>query len=208
VPPGPVRLVTSPPVGADADPIALVAACRRGERAALDAVLRPLLPAIERLLARLVPAAEVEDLIQATIAAAIVAFPKFRGDATVKTWLLRIATYQVRDHWRSPGRRRRVALELVGDDRDELAVPGSPDAQVDARRRLARIQHHLAAIAPKKRMAFVLHVIDGRSIEEVAEVMDASVAATKSRVWWGRRALMARVRKDPLLADLAGEDVP
>jgi RNA polymerase sigma-70 factor (ECF subfamily) len=205
-----VRLVPAPPAdaGAGPDPIALVEACRRGDREALDAVLRPLLPALERLLARLVGGPDVEDLIQTTIAAAIVAFPRFRGDATVKTWLLRIATYQVREHWRNPGRRRRVALELVGDDRDELAAPGSPDAQVDARRRLARIHHHLAAIGPDKRIAFVLHVLDGRSLEEVAAIMGAGVAATKSRVWWCRRALMAKLRRDPMLADLVAEGAP
>jgi RNA polymerase sigma-70 factor (ECF subfamily) len=185
-----------------ADPVALVEACRRGERRAIELVLRPLLPALERLLARLVrDPADVDDLMQSTLTAAIVAFPRFRGDASVKTWLLRIAALRVQDHWRSPSRVRRVALELV----DEPAAEGRAAEQADARRRLARVYDHLAAIAPKKRLAFVLHVIDGRSIEEVAEVMDATVFATRSRVLWGRRALMARLRRDPLVADLAEE---
>lgn len=192
-----------PPIGAT-DPAVLIAACRRGERAALETVLRPLLPVLEHLLVRLVrDPADVEDLLQGTIAAAIAAFPRFRGEASVKTWLLRIATYQVQDHWRNPTRRRRVALELV----DEPAAPGHLDAQVDARRRLARIHEHLAAIAPKKRIAYILHVIDGRPIDEVATVMGATVFATRSRVLWGRRALMARLRRDPMVADLAvGKD--
>jgi len=196
-----------PPV--PADPIELIEGCRRGERAALDAVLRPLLPALERLLARLVSEpADVEDLIQNTIAAAIGAFPSFRGDSTVKTWLCRIATYQVHDHWRSPSRRKRATLELVGDEaeRPELAIPGRADAHADARRRLERLYHHLAAIAAPKRMAFILHVIDGRSMDEVAAITGASVTATKSRVLWARRALMARLARDPMLADLAGAE--
>jgi RNA polymerase sigma-70 factor (ECF subfamily) len=194
--------------GEPADPVALLDACRRGDRAAIEAVLRPLLPALERVLSRLVrDSADVEDLIQTTIAAAIVGFPRFRGESTVKTWLCRIATYQVREHWRSP-RRRRVMLELVDDDRSGphpigLAVAGRADAQAEARRRLERLYHHLASIGASKRIAFVLHVIDGRPMEEVAAIMDASLAATKSRVLYARRALMAKAKRDPLLADLA-----
>jgi RNA polymerase sigma-70 factor (ECF subfamily) len=177
----------------------LIAACRAGDRGALDRVVRPLLPALEHLLARLVrDPADVEDLLQSTLAAAIAAFPRFRADASVKTWLFRIATCQVQDHWRSPSRRRRVALELV----EEPAIDSRADAHADARRRLARVYEHLAAIAPKKRVAFILHVIDGRPMEEVAAVMGATVFATRSRVLWGRRALMARLRRDPRVADL------
>jgi RNA polymerase sigma-70 factor (ECF subfamily) len=192
-----------------ADPVALLDACRRGDRGAIEAVLRPLLPALERVLSRLVrDPADVEDLIQTTIAAAIGAFPRFRGESTVKTWLCRIATYQVREHWRSPSRRRRAVLELVEDDRSGphpagLAVAGRADAQAEARRRLERLYHHLASIGANKRIAFVLHVIDGRPMEEVAAIMDASVPATKSRVLYARRALMAKAKRDPLLADLA-----
>lgn len=197
-----LALVPAPPADDAADPVALVEACRRGDRRAIDLVLRPLLPALERLLARLVrDPADVDDLMQGALTAAIVAFPRFRADASVKTWLFRIAANHVQDHWRSPARTRRVALELV----DEPAAAGRAAEQTDARRRLARVYHHLAAIAPKKRLAFILHVIDGRSIEEVAEVMDATVFATRSRVLWGRRALMAKLRRDPLVADLAEE---
>ena len=197
----PIRAVDVPPE--TTDPIELIEACRKGDRTALETVLRPLVPAIERLLARLVPEpADVEDLLQNTLAAAIAAFPRFRGEATVKTWLARIATCQVQEHWRSPARRRRAALEVVDGD---LVAPGRADAQAEARRRLDRLYEHLAAIAPKKRIAFVLHVIDGRPIEEVAAITGATVTATRSRVLWGRRALMARMRRDPLLAELVTE---
>lgn len=196
------RRIDSKPPDAD-DPAALIDACRRRDRRALDAVLRPLLPALEHLLSRLVrDPADVEDMMQASLAAAIAAFPRFRGDASVKTWLFRIATCQVQDHWRSPSRRRRVPLELV----PESAAPDRVDDQSSARRQLSRVYEHLAAISSKKRIAFILHVIDGRPIEEVAAVMGATVFATRSRVLWGRRALLARLRRDPLVADLAGEE--
>jgi DNA-directed RNA polymerase specialized sigma24 family protein len=71
-----------------------------------------------------------------------------------------------------------------------------------------RLNHHLQAISPKKRIAFVLHVFEGLPIEEVAALTAASVTATKSRVFWARRELIKRAQRDPILRDIALEAVP
>jgi DNA-directed RNA polymerase specialized sigma24 family protein len=60
----------------------------------------------------------------------------------------------------------------------------------------------MAMIAPKKRIAFVLHVFEGHPIEEVAALTGASITATKSRVFWARRELLKRAARDPQLRDL------
>jgi RNA polymerase sigma-70 factor, ECF subfamily len=188
----------------DPDP-AVIEACRGGDRGALDAVFREQTPALERLLARLVgPGADLEDLLQSTLMSAVSAFPRYRGEASVRTWLARIAVNEVRQHLRRPERRRRATLELVPDDRAAPEEP--PDRATDQRRQLARLFTHLDKIGPKKRLAFVLTTIEGCSIEEAAALTGASVAATKSRVYWARRALLGRARKDPVLRDLLGDE--
>lgn len=186
---------------ADPDGDAELEACRRGDRAAQERVLRAQAPMLARLIGRLVrDRAEAEDLLQSTFAAALVGFPKFRGDASVATWLAQIATRRVQDHWRRRARRPEVQAE------PDIAGEARLDAQAEARRRLARLEVHLDAIGATKRLAFVLHVIDGHSVAEVAAMMGASAVTTRSRVMWARRALIARLREDPLLADLV-EDV-
>ncbi len=186
----------------DPDPT-VIDACRRGDRRALEAVLRDQSPAVERLLVRLVgPGADMEDLLQTTLIAAVQAFPKFRGEASVRSWMSRIAVNVARQHWRHPERRRRVALELVPERTDGAA---SSDELADQHTQLARLFHHLGAIGSKKRLAFALHVFEGMPIDEVAALTGASRAATKSRVFWARRELMARSRKDPVLRDMFDE---
>jgi hypothetical protein len=49
------------------------------------------------------------------------------------------------------------------------------------------------------RLAITLHVIDDRPVAEVAKMMDASVVATKTRVWRARRHLEKCARRDPSL---------
>jgi RNA polymerase sigma-70 factor (ECF subfamily) len=182
-----------------------IAACRRGDRAALEAVFRHYAPALGRLLNHLTGhRADTEDLLQETFIQAIIAFPRFRGDAAVGTWLHRIAVRVAYRHLRRPQRRRTVSLELVGDGASPVDGAGRPDEIAQSREHLERLREHLEAIAPRKRIAFVLHVIEDRPLAEVAALMGATRAATKSRVFWARRELLARVRRDQSLRELAG----
>lgn len=185
------------------DDEALIAACRRGERSALETVFRQHAMYLQRQVERLVgPYGDADDLVQTTLIAAIDAFPRFRGEASVRTWLARIAVHVVHDHLRRPDRRRRVGLELVTEEHLPTDRDATVDRRLDARRRLARLYEHLDALDPKQRLAFVLHVLDDRPIADVAALMGATRSATKSRVFWARLRLLRRIGRDPALKDL------
>ena len=167
--------------------------CRRGDRGALDEVLREHAAHVERLLARLVgPRADREDLLQDVFAAAIEAFPRFRGESSVKTWLHRITINVAHAELRRPRHRRDVPLD------DEPQATGPSPAQDAERRELAtKLYAHLDTLDASKRIAFVLHVLDDIPIAEVAALMGASRAATKSRIFWARRVMLKRLDRDP-----------
>jgi RNA polymerase sigma-70 factor (ECF subfamily) len=174
-------------------------ACRRGDRSALDTVFRAHAEGLARLLTRIVgPSVEVEDLLQETFAAAIGAFPKFRGEASVKTWLHRIAIHVAQSYLRRPRVRREVALDVE---------PAGEEMSPEQRDRARRLYEHLDAIDAKQRITLVLYVIEGHSVDEIAAMMDSGKAATRSRILWARRKLMKRLRKDPHFAgvELGGE---
>ena len=52
-----------------------------------------------------------------------------------------------------------------------------------------RVWDALDALTPEQREAFVLKHVEGRSYEEIAAVMDLSVASLKMRVHRARHAL-------------------
>jgi RNA polymerase sigma-70 factor (ECF subfamily) len=192
-----------------AEPEDLIEACRRGERPALQAVFRAHAPYLERLLSRVVgPGADLEDVLQATFLGAITAFPRFRGEAQVRTWLARIAIRTAHERLRRAEHRRRgelPPLERIADDAEQVL---RGEHGIDTRRQLERLYHHLDALGPKKRLAFVLHVLDGNPLEDVAALTGASLAATKSRVFWARRELFRRAARDPLLRGLLDQEAP
>jgi RNA polymerase sigma-70 factor (ECF subfamily) len=198
------KLVNIRAQSADAEQPDLIEACRQGDRRALEAVFSAHAPHLERLLARLVgPSLEVEDLVQSTFVAAIGAFPRFRGEAQVRTWLARIAIRIAQERLRRAEHRRRGDLPgLEESAADPHAPHGAEERGLDARRKVARLHEHLEMIAPKKRIAFVLHVFEGHALEDVAALTGASLTATKSRVFWARRELLKRAGRDPILRDL------
>ena len=103
-------------------------------------------------------------------------------------------------HLRRPRRRRAASLEIVADP---AAPPETrPDVVAERQQLVERLYLHLEALGARKRIAFLLHVIDDRPLAEVAALMGATLAATKSRVLFGRRQLLSRVRKDPELREL------
>src|SRR5262245_48009664 len=193
------RLVNLHPPPSEAE-LDLVEACRRGDRAALQAVFTAHAPYLERLVSRVAGRSlEVEDLLQSTFMAAIEAFPRFRGEAQVRTWLARIAIRTAHDRLRSASHRKRVHVNDVEQAAERSVASPRAEHDLDARRRMERLEFHLAALGAKKRTAFVLHVFDGMPIEEVAALTGAGVAATKSRIFWARRELLKRATRDACL---------
>jgi RNA polymerase sigma-70 factor (ECF subfamily) len=182
-----------------------IEACRRGDRRALEALFRVEAPRVERLIARLIgPSSDVKDLLQTSLMAAIDAFPRFRGEASVRTWLARITVRIVHEHLRRPQKRRATLRVLRLEDQFEDRAP-APDHVADSRRALERLHEHLGAIGPKQRIAFLLHVVEGKPIDEVAALMSATKTATKSRVFFARRSLFAKARGDAQLRHLVAD---
>jgi RNA polymerase sigma-70 factor (ECF subfamily) len=191
-----VRQERQPSRDNEAYSAALIDGCRRGDRAALAQVLRGETPFVERVLSRFVSSrSDLEDLLQLTLEQAIVAFPQFRGEAKVRTWLTRIAVRTALHQLKSPWKKRRMSLEVIEGGQHEVSHL-VPSEEAEGRRRLAVLREHLSALDPKHHMAFILFQVEGHSMEEVAALMDSNLSTTKSRVMWARRKLLARLRKD------------
>jgi RNA polymerase sigma-70 factor (ECF subfamily) len=178
----------------------VLAGCRAGDRQAIDELFRAHAALVERVLSRLVgPVADLEDLVQTVFLEAIAALARFRGEASFKTWLLSIATH-VGQHYLRAGRiRRHVPLDLVPEE--AVRKDSHHDRRLDEQRLAVELHRLLDRIAPKKRIALLLYVVEGHSIEEVAVLTGASQTATRSRVFFARRELRKLLSNDPRLAD-------
>jgi len=183
--------------------LALARRCVAGERAAQRELVSLTKHRAHATIYRVIGRnTQVEDVLQETYLGVFRALATYRGEASLVTWVDRCAVH---------------AAYAWLQRRGPIAGPFEPDAeiadeQVDAERRvLAReaathvyaALDHLEAV---QRIAFTLHAIDGRSLEEVADAMEATLAATKTRVWRARQELERRARRDPVLASFLIHD--
>jgi RNA polymerase sigma-70 factor (ECF subfamily) len=188
----------------------LVDRAQAGDREAVGELFVRHAQAVRRLLAGVIGSAnELDDLVQDVFIQVFKSLPSFRGDARFSTWLHQVTMYAAYNHLRRP---RRVTLA----EPDELAVAGDvaedgPQARLCGRETMRRLNAILDTIKPKKRIAFILFAVEGYSIGEVSEMVGAPIPTVKSRVWFARRELRKKARRDPylgqVLADLeVGDD--
>lgn len=164
---------------------------------------------VQNVIGRLVgPTADFEDLVQTTFLEALDNLGRFRGEAKISTWLCGIAVHVAHHYLRAGKVRRHIPLEVVTDEKRaaaprELVDESSVEQSVDGQRLATKLHAALDRIGPKKRIALLLYVIEGSSVEEVAALMRATKTATRSRMYLARRELRRAIRSDPALRELA-----
>lgn len=150
-----------------------------GDRAAGERLVAEQYPRIYRLLRHLTGAVEVaEDLTQQTFLRAWQALASFRGEASLGTWLHRIA-YHEYTHWLR-ARRDHAPLEAAGE---------VPDQQAASRLEAVLLRGALDRLSPEHREAFLLYHVQGLSVTEVPLVVEAPPGTVKSRLFHARQRL-------------------
>ncbi len=126
-----------------------------------------------------------EEIVQDTMLAVWRGAGSFRGESSVRSWVIAIARRQTRDRLR--GRRLRVV-----DDAFLADQPGSgPGPEVTAldRAELAEVRVAIRDLAPAHREVLGLAFGSGLSLPEVAGVLEIPVGTVKSRLTSARTAL-------------------
>jgi RNA polymerase sigma-70 factor, ECF subfamily len=163
--------------GGDVDAFTLIV--RRYERR-VGGVIRHLLPDLR----------DVDEVTQDVFVQAWRSLDRFRGDASVFTWLYRIAVNEALMRQR---RKRLTETEL--DDAAGAVSASSTEAAADdaAIRRLLLAE--IAEMPFEYRAPLVLRDLQGLSNEEVAAVLDLTLAATKSRLHRARMQLREAIER-------------
>jgi RNA polymerase sigma-70 factor (ECF subfamily) len=187
----------------------LVERARRGDRTAFRTLFLAHRAQTSRLLARLVPHSEVEDVAQEVFLQVHKSLAAFRGDARFSTWLYRLTLNVARMHLRR--QKSRPKLNLAGqDEAGQLEQPTLETPQVDAERheRLRALDRLLSRLSDKKREALILHDFQGVSADEIAQICEVPVMTVRTRVFYARRELYAVLAEEPALAALVESEAP
>lgn len=126
---------------------------------------------------------QAEDAVQDTFLRAIQAWPKFRGDSTVETWLVRIAINVCKNQLKSPWRLRRAPAEALEGLRTEGPEP-EDDTLVKA----------VQGLPPKYREVVILYYYQEWKAYEIAQRLHISVSTVTVRLSRARNMLKEKLK--------------
>jgi RNA polymerase sigma-70 factor, ECF subfamily len=135
---------------------------------------------------------ELEDLIQEVFAEAASSFDALRDAEAVRAWLATIAVRVTRKRLH----RLRFAAFVGLAPRADYDGIADPSASPYDRALAAAVYRALDGLSPDERIAFVLHHIEGETLESVAKVSGSSLTTTKRRIARARAALERRLTDD------------
>ncbi len=170
----PRPLTSAPPASSDET---LIAACRRGEERAMEALYHQYKRRVYALVYRIVGASDAEEVAQDVFVRVFRGLGAFRGESALGTWIYRLSVNAALSYVAKRGRRAEVpdGAEVL----EQIAAP--PIAMTDPRL-AARVEAALAMLPPGYRAILVLHDVEGLSHEECAAILDCRVGTSKSQL--------------------------
>ncbi len=154
--------------------------------------------------------ADAADITQEVFIKVFRSIRGFHGDASLRTWLYRIALHEASNQrrWWSRHKRQEITIDPTfeadeDDNSSSLSVAladhrDSPYDQVQQSEVRERVEAALRQLPEAYRTVVVLREIEGFAYEEIAEILEINLGTVKSRLTRGRSALktLLSVAKD------------
>lgn len=168
----------------------IIAGCRRGNREAQRLLYEQTVKQIFRLLVRMTGDAELaSDLVQDTYLKAFGSIAQFNGQASLSTWLYRIAVNDALHH-----RRRKQPLFLAPDSPTMLSQAAAPSSDTVAR---LDLDAALSSLDPTDQAILLLRYQEGLDYRTVADVVGCPMGTVASRLNRARTRLRRLLSEEP-----------
>ncbi len=181
----------------------LVEATKHGDEAAFAEILRRYRSPITNYLYRFLnDYEEAVDLAQETFVRVYFARERYHTDYAFSTYIYRIATNLAISELRRRKRRRLVSLTGLfryGDESDArdfepLDAKSLADDDLIENEQAQTIARAIATLPEKYRAPVVLRDVEGKTYEEVAQILQLGLNTTKSRISRARKLLKEKLK--------------
>ncbi len=152
-------------------------------------------PRVLRQLTRMVGAGEAEDLTQSVMLKVSEGLAGFRGDASLSTWIHRIASNTALDLLRRKKLAPAAPADAQPDEIDDTPDPDTPSLEAVAIRREtgACIRAFIDRLPGNYRSVLMLSEVEGFTNEEIAAVLGLTIGTVKIRLHRAREKLRAEL---------------
>ncbi len=204
------RYVTAPLTD---DEARFIAALRRRDERAFNALLLRFQDRVFNLIRRLLQSPEeARDVTQEVFVSVFEKIESYRGDASISTWIYRIATNHAKNRIKYLSRRKdkqtesfEAMLHPPSEGRLSASIP-RPDVAVARGRVAMLVDRALGELDEEQRIVVVLRDVEGQSYEEIAEITGLNLGTVKSRLHRARVRLKEMLGPHLDRQDFGGEE--
>lgn len=146
---------------------------------------------VRRILARMVSANDLDDLVQDVFLRIYRFQDSFREEADIKTWVHRICVNTVQDHYR-----KKKWSNLLSFSSESVPEPAARDNQAEDAENSNFVEKALHKLSVKERVVVVLFYLEDVSVEEIALTLKLPEGTIKSRLHSAREKLQSFMKKE------------
>lgn len=161
---------------------------------AFNLIVRKHTPALYRLIKRMVIDAEdTDDILQNVFIKAWKGLDKYREDASLSTWLYRIASNESISFI---NKKRKFLFIPLQSQMDYLNQKLEADSHTDYEAGEKKFQQALLSLPEKQRLVFQMKFYDELTYEQIAEITGTSVGALKASYHLATKKIEAFLQPD------------
>jgi RNA polymerase sigma-70 factor (ECF subfamily) len=176
----------------------IVQKCIQGDRRSQQALFDDYRKRVYSLAWRMLgPRFEIDDVVQEIFVSLFESLPAFKGLSSLDTWVYRVGVKVCTDQLRRKYRKRQVPLIADGGEAEERTgvIDAGFEERLEQRELRDGIFEALGRLTLEKRQVVVLFEMEGKSLEEVAQIVQTPVGTVKSRLFHGRNELKKHLRR-------------
>lgn len=182
-------------------PPEVLARGRQGDMSAHAEIFRVFSRPVYSLAARMTGStAAADDVLQETFLEVIRSLGQFRAEASLATWIRRIAVSKSLMHLRSAWQRRATLFRDLGEAEAVAAEPATSD-EARALQLNMDLERALARLPDVSRVVVLLYDVEGYSHAEIARLMGMSLSFSKSQLSRAHARLRDMLGADALAGD-------
>lgn len=192
-----------------ADDLVLIERAQKGDRDALDQLVRKYEKRAYQYAYRLTSnAEEAADVVGDAFVRIHAAMKNFKGNSAFTTWMYRILTNCFLDLRKRERNRPTQSLEATLQTEDGMVErqfesdEPTPDEVAERNQREATIERAVALLPEYQRAMVTLYHAENLSYEEIAEALDLPIGTVKSRLNRARLSLREHLVRDEELFNL------
>ena len=186
----PLRREAKPATGPQAEIAVLIQAHLRGDPRAFDQIVTRYQVRLLNFVYRMIGDRErAEDLVQEAFLRVYRHLDRFDQSRKFSTWIYTIASNLAKNELRNRSRSPLITLDRARPRDEEDPRPlefedtaSRPDDIYDRQNLKALVDQTVARLSSHHREVFVLRELEGKSYEEIAEIMHCNLGTVKSRL--------------------------